>query len=70
MCLQQPWAILIAACVSRPIVGLTTLSGFTRSGGDWSGPAYDPKSGKSYRASLRLNAEGTLRLTGMGVHHL
>jgi uncharacterized protein (DUF2147 family) len=50
---------------SRPIIGLLTLSGFVRSGAVWTGGrAYDPKSGKSYRASLQLNLDGSLRLTG------
>ena len=50
---------------SRPIIGLLTLSGFVRSGAAWTGGrAYDPKSGKSYRASLQLNPDGSLRLTG------
>jgi uncharacterized protein (DUF2147 family) len=50
---------------SRPILGLTTLSGFTESGSVWSGGrAYDPKSGRSYRSSLALNRDGTLKVTG------
>ena len=50
---------------SRPIIGLVTLWGFTRSGSIWKGGrAYDPKTGKSYRASLALNADGTLKVTG------
>jgi uncharacterized protein (DUF2147 family) len=50
---------------SRPLVGLRVLSGFTRSGSRWSGGrAYDPKSGKSYRSSLELNPNGTLKVTG------
>jgi uncharacterized protein (DUF2147 family) len=47
---------------SRPLVGLTVLSGFSASGGG--GRAYNPQNGRSYRASLRLNAGGTLRVTG------
>jgi uncharacterized protein (DUF2147 family) len=48
---------------ARPLVGLTILSGFAASGaGD--GRVYDPKSGRSYRSRLRLNADGTLRVTG------
>jgi uncharacterized protein (DUF2147 family) len=50
---------------SRPILGLQTLSGFTRDGAVWSGGrAYDPKSGRSYRATLQLNPDGSLKLTG------
>jgi uncharacterized protein (DUF2147 family) len=49
----------------RPILGLQTLSGFTRDGAVWSsGHAYDPKSGRTYRATLQLNADGSLKLTG------
>ena len=47
---------------SRPLAGVAVLSGFTATGSG--GRAYDPKSGRSYRASLRLNADGTLRVTG------
>jgi len=50
---------------SQPLVGLRVLSGFTRSGARWSGGrAYDPKSGKSYRSTLALNPDGTLKVTG------
>jgi uncharacterized protein (DUF2147 family) len=50
---------------SRPFVGLRVLTGFTRSGAVWSGGrAYDPKTGKSYRARLALNPDGTLKVTG------
>jgi len=49
----------------RPILGLQTLSGFTRDGAVWSsGHAYDPKSGRTYRATLQLNPDGSLKLTG------
>lgn len=49
----------------RPIIGLPTLTGFTRQGAGWSGgQAYDPKSGRSYRASLQLNPDGSLKVTG------
>lgn len=49
----------------RPILGLATLTGFSGAGGEWSGGrAYDPKSGRSYRASLSLNADGSLNVTG------
>ena len=46
----------------RPLVGLTVLSGFSTSGAD--GRAYNPRNGRSYRATLRLNANGSLRVTG------
>ena len=50
---------------SRPLVGPTVFSGFTPSGTGWTGGrAYDAKSGKSYRASLARNADGSLTVTG------
>jgi uncharacterized protein (DUF2147 family) len=50
---------------NRPMVGLVTLSGFTRSGAIWKGGrAYDPKSGKSYRSTLELNPDGSLKVSG------
>ena len=49
----------------RPLVGLQILSGFTGGPTEWKGgQAYDPKSGSSYKSSLRLNADGSLRVTG------
>lgn len=49
----------------RPIVGLQVLSGFTRSGRIWKGGrAYDPESGRSYRSTLALNPDGSLKVTG------
>ncbi|WP_255326486.1 DUF2147 domain-containing protein [Sphingobium sp. EM0848] len=49
----------------QPIMGLLTLSGFRRDGAIWKGGrAYDPKSGRSYRATLGLNPDGSLRVTG------
>lgn len=54
-----------AALRSRPLAGLAVLSGFARNpSGVLQGTAYDPKSGRSYRAYLDLNADGTLRVTG------
>jgi uncharacterized protein (DUF2147 family) len=50
---------------SRPLVGLQVLSGFASSGSSWiNGRAYDPKTGRSYKASLTPNADGTLTVTG------
>jgi uncharacterized protein (DUF2147 family) len=49
----------------RPLLGLATLTGFSGSGGEWTGGrAYDPKSGRSYRASLSLQRDGSLNVTG------
>lgn len=50
---------------TRPLVGLLTLSGFARHGKIWDGGrAYDPKSGKSYRSTLQLESDGSLKVTG------
>jgi uncharacterized protein (DUF2147 family) len=50
---------------TQPIVGLQVLSGFRGGPTQWTGgQAYDPKSGSSYKSSLRLNADGSLRVTG------
>ena len=49
----------------QPLVGLQVLSGFTGRPAAWEGGrAYDPQSGSSYKSSLRLNADGSLRVTG------
>jgi uncharacterized protein (DUF2147 family) len=49
----------------RPLVGLSVLSGFRATGGNWTGGrAYDPKSGRTYRASFTLTSPRTLELTG------
>ena len=50
---------------NRPIVGLQVLSGFKPGTNEWKdGRAYDPKKGSSYNSSLRLNRDGSLRITG------
>lgn len=50
---------------SRPILGMPILTGFSPSPSQWTGGhAYDPESGRSYRASLALNPDGTLKVTG------
>ena len=50
---------------AQPLVGLLTLWGFSRQGASWQGGrAYDPKSGKSYRSTLALEADGSLKVTG------
>lgn len=49
----------------RPILGLRTLTGFSLSGDGWKGGrAYDPKTGKSYRSTLKLNPDGSLKVSG------
>ena len=49
---------------SRPIEGLTILSGFTDQGSDWRGRIYDPKSGKTYKSIVKREADGTLKVQG------
>jgi uncharacterized protein (DUF2147 family) len=50
---------------TQPLVGLLTLWGFRRAGAAWEGGrAYDPKSGKSYRSTLALETDGSLKVTG------
>ena len=50
---------------SRPMVGLPTLIGFEGSGASWkNGRAYDPKSGKSYKSTLDLQPDGSLKVSG------
>lgn len=54
-----------ASLRNRPIEGLRVLSGFRRDGDQYRhGQIYDPESGRSYNARLRLNANGSLRVTG------
>ena len=49
----------------KPFIGLRILSGFTQKSERWeNGRIYDPKSGKSYRSKLRLNADGSLNVSG------
>lgn len=50
---------------SRRIVGLRVLSGFVGDGSRWeNGRAYDPKTGRSYDATLKLQDGGKLKVTG------
>jgi uncharacterized protein (DUF2147 family) len=49
----------------RGFLGLPVLTGFERDGNVWrNGRAYDPESGKSYKSTLQLNPDGSLRVTG------
>jgi uncharacterized protein (DUF2147 family) len=49
----------------RMIEGLRVLSGFRLDRGQYRhGRIYDPENGRSYNARLRLNRDGTLRVTG------
>jgi uncharacterized protein (DUF2147 family) len=49
---------------ARSLVGLVTLWGFARRGGAWDGRAYDPKSGRTYRSTLQLQPDGSLKVIG------
>lgn len=50
---------------SRPLVGVRILSGLKPAGGRWQGGrAYDPKAGRSYRASISLGSSARLDVTG------
>lgn len=49
---------------TRPLEGLTVLSGFTDQGDDWRGRIYDPKSGKTYKSIVKREANGTLKVQG------
>lgn len=50
---------------SRPLLGLTVLSGFNAAASSWSGGrAYDPETGRTYNARLSLNPDNTLVVTG------
>ncbi|MEO1169564.1 MAG: DUF2147 domain-containing protein [Pseudomonadota bacterium] len=50
---------------NRPIEGVRVLTGFRRDGGQYRhGQIYDPENGRSYNARLRLNRDGSLRVTG------
>jgi uncharacterized protein (DUF2147 family) len=49
----------------RKMIGLPVISGFTAKGDRWvNGKIYDPEHGRTYKASLRLNPDGSLRVTG------
>ena len=54
-----------AALRTRPLVGLSILSGLTRSSkGGWEGRIYNPEDGQTYRATVRLTAADTLTIEG------
>jgi uncharacterized protein (DUF2147 family) len=50
------------ALKTRPILGLTILSGFAPSSDAWKGKIYDPRNGKSYTSYLARNPDGTLKV--------
>lgn len=49
---------------SRPIEGITLLTGFQDSGDEWQGEIYDPRAGKTYKSFLKKQPDGTLRVKG------
>lgn len=52
-----------AALRSRPIMGLTVLSGFKAGGAGYGGGmVYSPRAGKAYPADLAIGADGRLEL--------
>jgi uncharacterized protein (DUF2147 family) len=49
----------------RPLIGLQILSNFVPKADRWDGGRiYDPESGNSYRSLLRLNRDGSLKVSG------
>jgi uncharacterized protein (DUF2147 family) len=53
------------ALKSRPVLGLPILTGFTPDAkGLTGGRIYDPNSGRTYRSMLRLNPDGSLKVSG------
>tara|TARA_A100001037_G_scaffold301339_1_gene330609 strand:+ start:715 stop:1215 length:501 start_codon:yes stop_codon:yes gene_type:complete len=46
----------------EPIVGMQVLSHYAFANGKWRGRIYNPKTGKTYRSSMRIDEEGNLRL--------
>ena len=49
----------------RSLLGLKNLHGFTFDDGSWEGgKIYDPKSGKTYSAKMKLDGNDTLNLRG------
>ena len=51
---------------TRPLVGLSILSGFTRQADDSykGGTIYNPEDGKSYRSEFKLKRDGNLEVKG------
>ena len=47
---------------SRPLVGLPVLLDFQPDGNEWQGRVYDPKSGRTYRATLSQESPQHLTL--------
>lgn len=53
-----------ASLRSRPIRGLSILTGFTADGDLWRGQIYDPKAGKTYRSVLQRQGADRLSVKG------
>jgi uncharacterized protein (DUF2147 family) len=49
---------------TRPILGMTLLSGFKDDGSSWRGQIYDPRAGKTYKSFLARLPNGTLQVKG------
>lgn len=49
---------------TRPILGITILSGFVDSGSEWTGKIYDPRAGKTYKSTLAKQPDGNLKVKG------
>lgn len=50
---------------SRPLVGLSLLSGFTFKNGEWvNGKIYNPEDGKTYSCQMKLKNTDTLEVRG------
>jgi uncharacterized protein (DUF2147 family) len=52
------------ALKNRPLLGLPILLALADGGKQWEGKIYDPKSGKTYKSKVYLNANGTLTVKG------
>ena len=48
----------------RKLMGMPILTDFTDDGDDWRGEIYDPKSGKTYRSTIRRVNANTLEVKG------
>ena len=51
-----------AALRDRPLLGLPVLSRFKRDGNGWDGSIYDPKSGRTFDATLTQPSASTLNI--------
>ncbi|HEX8485968.1 MAG TPA: DUF2147 domain-containing protein [Sphingomonas sp.] len=49
---------------TRPMVGVPILSGFADAGADWRGRIYNPEDGKSYKAIVTRERDGSLKVKG------